>query len=165
MREKDFYSDTSASLKLARWFVYVDEDDKLHIVQGKKGKFRELFVEESFSILILKDKNKNKEGSFYYTRRQTVDFIGSKVSKFEFIDDTKNPIVRIFLDKQEIAFEDIARFNFYARTDRGSLLVSMMPNLFNDARPIVIFHSNNPKVNTIIQHMTMFWAYEIYPAE
>lgn len=145
------------------WLVEAN-NKRLHIFEETQGVQEELFVDTAWSLLQFKnDSGEYKESHFYYAARRPIQKIGLPFTNFNFIQNGNSKQISIIVDGEPVRLNGILRFGFYARTDGGTLVVSLYPVLEYDARPLVMLMSGKKKINTVLQHLAVNWLCEIIP--
>lgn len=136
-------------------------DAGCHITRFVKGKPSVVFCDGAWCLLFFKDGAAVVETKAAHLSRHTPVFVGDHhITCLRFA--AKYPDVLVDVDGQPVPCDAILRLSFYARTDAGTIVVTVNPGFAKDARPLTVLMSRRPKVNATLQALAAGWFYEIF---
>ena len=139
----------------------VFDDQGGHIARIIDGKPVGVFCDGAWCLIFFKLEGTVIETKVAYINRHLPVFCGDhQISCLRFSE--KFPDIFVDVDGQPVPCDAILRLSFYARTDAGTLVVTVNPGFAKDARPLTVLVSRRPKVNATLQALAAGWFYEIF---
>lgn len=142
------------------WAVQFD-GERPRITEVTDGVSVEVHYDCMFVILFYRDPSGTTVGlkSVALHRIKPV-FVGvHSISQIRFAE--KPPAVFVDVDGKPITCESILRLSLYARTDAGTIVVTLAPSFATDARLLSVLVSKQTQVNQMLQALTVGWFDEI----
>ncbi len=113
-----------------------------------------------YILVFVKSKSSLRELMGKYIRRHKAHRNSNCEIQIEFTDgDFKRLSIRV--DNLQIPLDAIARFNLYARTDEGDMVVSFMPCCAPDASILITHVTEDHDYSKILQNFASAWLMEI----
>ncbi len=142
------------------WSIKFD-DERPRIFEVTDGVSVEVHYDSLFVILFYQDSSGEmvglKAAALYRIKPL---FMGThSISQIRFAE--KPSAVFVDIDGHPITFESIQRLSLYARTDTGTIVVTLVPSFAVDARILSVFVSKQTRVNQMLQALTVEWFDEI----
>lgn len=124
------------------------------------------FVDAAWGILQFVDADGQKHDTAFFAKyRSEPGSVGSFAQIVFRFDFGHQEGFAVSMDGKSIHIANILRLCFFARTDRGTVLVSFCPAIAEDAQEYVSVFSNRKRTRILAQHLATAWLHEIWATE